>query len=70
MKQILESGAGSGVGQAGKDLSKFYLDLAKQTIPVVEVKATRHVTLVLTEGVDLKIKDVCTGNGGAKCEDL
>ncbi len=68
MRQILESGAGAGVGQAGKDLSKFFLDLAKQTIPVVEVKATRPLTLVLTEGVDLQIKDICTG--GEKCDGL
>ena len=68
MRSILESGVGSGIGQAGKDLSKFYLDLAKQTIPVVEVKAERGLTLVLTEGVDLKIKDMCAG--GEKCEGL
>jgi conjugal transfer pilus assembly protein TraB len=47
----------SGIMQATANLQKFYLDLASQTIPVIEVQATRNVTLVISEGVNLEIKE-------------
>lgn len=47
---------GSGIAQAANELQRFYLDLARQTIPVVEIQATRTVTLVVSEGVELEIK--------------
>jgi conjugal transfer pilus assembly protein TraB len=48
----------SGITQAAANLQKFYLDLASQTIPVVEIQATRNVTLVISEGVNLEIKEL------------
>lgn len=57
---------GGGIAQGASDLRKFYLDLAKQTMPVVEVGATKTVTLVVSEGVNLEIKETCIG--GDKCE--
>lgn len=56
--QIAQAGVGEGIATASKELQKFYLDLAKQTMPVVEVGAVRDVTLVVSEGADLVIKDV------------
>ena len=65
---VLKVGAGSGISQGSNELQKFYLELARQTIPVIEVGATKTVTLVISEGVELEIKDYCIG-GERKCED-
>ncbi|MDQ5988245.1 MAG: hypothetical protein CSYNP_04003 [Syntrophus sp. SKADARSKE-3] len=56
--QIAKAGIGGGIYQASKDLSKFYLDLAKQTMPVVEIGAVIDITVVFSEGVELPIKTV------------
>jgi conjugal transfer pilus assembly protein TraB len=53
---IIRYGAASGVGQAFKDVQKFYLDLARQTLPVIEVGATKEITLVIEEGTLLDIR--------------
>lgn len=57
---------GGGLSGASDQLEKLYLDLARQATPIIEVGATKTVTLVVTEGVDLIIKDVCIG--GQQCE--
>ncbi len=64
--KMLEAGAGKGVAKASHRLADFYMKLAEQTLPVVEVGATKKVTLVVSQGVDLKIRKVCVG--GSKCE--
>ncbi|MFB3925188.1 MAG: TraB/VirB10 family protein [Syntrophales bacterium] len=56
-----QAGLGEGLSQASKELQKFYLDLARQTMPVVEVGAVRDVTLVVSEGTELNIKEINTG---------
>lgn len=53
----LQYGAGSGLAAAFKDTQKFYLDLAKQALPVIEVGATKDVTLVIEEGIMLELRD-------------
>lgn len=58
---ILRVGAASGISHGFKDVQKFYLDLAKQTMPVIEVGATKDITLVIQEGVTLEIRET----GGA-----
>jgi len=55
-KNVMKAGVGKGISQAAKELQKFYLQLAEQTLPVIEVGATKSVTLVISEGVDLEIK--------------
>jgi conjugal transfer pilus assembly protein TraB len=55
-QNVMKAGAGKGISQAAKELQKFYLQLAEQTLPVIEVGATKSVTLVISEGVDLEIK--------------
>ncbi len=57
LNQIGISALGQGVASAAGELQKFYLELARQTIPVIEVLATRNVTLVVSEGVELEIKE-------------
>lgn len=58
-EHIASQAVGGGISQASKDLQKFYLELAKQTLPVIEVGASKPVTLVVSEGVDLEIKMHC-----------
>ena len=62
-KNIGIAGAGAGLSNAFKEIEKFYMELARQTMPVIEVGATKQVTLVISEGVNLDIKKV---QGGGK----
>ena len=63
---ILDAGIGSGLSEGFGELQKFYLDMAKQTFPVIEVGATKMVTIVIEQGVELEIEDYCIG-GFDKC---
>ena len=68
-EDIVKVAAGEGVSSAAKQLSQFYLALAQQTVPVVEVNAVRDVYVVITEGNELEIKSVNKGiwnKGGEK----
>jgi conjugal transfer pilus assembly protein TraB len=67
--EAAKAGAGKGLSQAGHDLQKFLLDLGKQAIPAIEVGAMRPVTVVISEGVDLEIKEKKNGclKGDAAC---
>lgn len=62
---LAQAGVGAGLSQSSGELQRFYLDLAKATMPVIEVGATKNVTVVISEGVELKISNHCVG--GAKC---
>jgi conjugal transfer pilus assembly protein TraB len=53
---IIRAGVGGGIAQAAEDLQKFYLDLSKQALPVVEIGGGRPVNLVISKGVNLEIK--------------
>jgi conjugal transfer pilus assembly protein TraB len=59
--QVAKAGIGNGIATAAGELQKFYLELAKQTMPVIEVGATKTITLIISEGVELEIKDVKLG---------
>lgn len=52
-----KAAVGGGVGEAAKTLHDFYLDLAKQATPVIEVGATKQITVVITEGKEIEIKE-------------
>jgi len=56
---LFKSAAGAGLAEASHDLQKFYLKLAEATLPVIEIGAARDITLVVSEGVDLDIKNFC-----------
>lgn len=60
-KDFAKAGAGQGIKGASDDLKKFYLKLAEQTIPVIEVLPAKTVTLVFSAGVNLEIKNVKMG---------
>lgn len=61
---VFTLGAASGVQMAANELVRFYMELARQTIPVVEVLPTRNVTVVISEGVELTLKETF-GKGGS-----
>ena len=56
-ENIAQAGIGKAISSAAKELRDFYLDLARQTLPVIEVGATKDVTVVISQGVELKIKN-------------
>ncbi|WP_020678147.1 TraB/VirB10 family protein [Geopsychrobacter electrodiphilus] len=50
-------GMGAGLATGFTEIQKFYLDLAKQAVPVIEIGATKSVTLVIEEGTVLTLRD-------------
>ncbi len=51
---IVGSAVGQGVSSAAAQLSKFYLEYAREIFPVVEVVAGTRVTWILKESIELK----------------
>jgi len=54
---------GSGLSAGSQRLADFYLTLAKQATPVIEANADKHVTVVVSEGKELVIKDLKQQDG-------
>jgi len=61
-KELGKAAIGGGIGKSADALQNFYLELARQTMPIIEVGATKVVTLVISEGVELTLKQFCTGD--------
>jgi len=65
--QTVESGdivpyaLGGGLSEGADTLRDFYLDLARQTTPVIEVGAAKKITVVISEGKDLTIREIDSG---------
>ena len=57
---------GKGLSQATRQLQDFYMDLARETFPVIEIGSGRDVTVVVSEGVEMQIKPYV---GVKDCED-
>lgn len=55
--KLLTAGIGGGIGTASDELTEFYLGLARQAAPVLEVGPTKHITVIITKGVLLNIAD-------------
>lgn len=53
-RMLAETSLGMGVERAASQLSKFYLDYAKEVFPVVEVTAGTRVTWVLSAALELR----------------
>lgn len=51
---VLGSGVGKGVQTAGQQLSQFYIKLAQELFPIVEIDAGRKVTVILLKGLEIK----------------
>lgn len=53
--EVLGSGISKGLNQSGTALANFYIKLAEQMFPVVELDAGRKMTIILLKGVELKM---------------
>ncbi len=56
----LQSGAVSGMGSAMDRLAKYYIDMAQNIYPVIEVDAGRSIDFVLLHGVSLQLQEGST----------
>jgi conjugal transfer pilus assembly protein TraB len=55
-QQSMEGGTLRGAGYAMERLSHFYMDMAEEIYPVIEVDATRQVNFIVQKGTALKLK--------------
>jgi conjugal transfer pilus assembly protein TraB len=53
---VFQSGIAGGFSSAANMIAKFYLDMAKETFPVVEVQAGEVGTIIVTRGSNLPLK--------------
>lgn len=51
--EVFKQGAAEGIGTALDRISKWYLDRADETYPVIEADAARVVDMVLTQGAEI-----------------
>ncbi|QVL49495.1 MAG: conjugal transfer protein TraB [Thiocapsa sp.] len=56
--QALGAASAQGVGGAMDRLANYYLDMAEQLLPVIEVDAGRGAEFILNRGVSMKLADV------------
>jgi conjugal transfer pilus assembly protein TraB len=55
------AGLGTGVGKALDRLAQYYIKLAENTFPVIEVDAGREIDVVITKGVRIDVPMVAGG---------
>lgn len=53
----LQTGAVAGVGKALDRLAQYYIDMADQMLPVIEVDAAREIDIVITAGTPLRLRN-------------
>lgn len=63
-KDLARAGIGGGAGEAGRLLAEYYLRLAEEVFPVIEIDAGRRVDVVVTEGTELSPRGTSYGDGG------
>jgi conjugal transfer pilus assembly protein TraB len=51
---IAQTALGQGINQASSQLSKFYLEFARETFPVIEVVAGTRITWILKQSIEFK----------------
>lgn len=56
--QIAKYSVGGGLSEGASNLSDFYLTLAKQTTPIIEVGAAKQITVIISEGKELEIREL------------
>jgi conjugal transfer pilus assembly protein TraB len=61
-QNVVKGGIGGGISKSADQLEKFYLQLAEQTLPIIQVGATKTVTVVISEGINLEVKDAAIIN--------
>ncbi|MEQ1529057.1 MAG: TraB/VirB10 family protein [Methylococcales bacterium] len=60
--EAMEGGALKGAGYAMDRLANYYMDMAEELFPIIEVDATREVEFIFQKGSELKIASQ-NGNG-------
>jgi conjugal transfer pilus assembly protein TraB len=60
--EVLEVGAYAGASKALDMIAEFYLHRAEQIFPVIELDAMRQVTVHLTKGAELKLRESTAWN--------
>ena len=55
-RDLVKTGLGGGAGEAGALLAEYYLKLAEEVFPVIEIDAGRKVDVIITEGRELPPK--------------
>ncbi|BCO09253.1 hypothetical protein GF1_16290 [Desulfolithobacter dissulfuricans] len=55
--QLVNASIGGGLSEGANTLSDLYLDMAKQATPVIEVGASKKITVIISEGKELEIKE-------------
>ena len=61
-----KAGVGTGVGKALDRLAQYYIKLAENTFPVIEVDAGREIDVVITKGVRIDVP--VTGSASASLD--
>ena len=59
------AGLGSGVGKALDRLAQYYIKLAENTFPVIEVDAGREIDVVITKGVRIDVPMTASLDAGS-----
>ena len=55
--QLGRAALGNGVGRASNEITKVYVELVRQSAPVLEMGPAKDVYVFLTQGVWLEVKD-------------
>lgn len=68
--EAFRSGVGQGISKGANQIGKFYMEMARQTFPVIEIGAGKRVTVVIDKGMNLNIRRKCLGgrDGCTKCQ--
>jgi conjugal transfer pilus assembly protein TraB len=63
-----KAGLGTGVGKALDRLAQYYIKLAENTFPVIEVDAGREIDVVITKGVRIDVPMTASVDRGARAD--
>ncbi len=55
-KQMLKGSAAKGMSKALDRIAQFYIDMAEEMFPVVEIDAGRRVDIIVTKGASLQLR--------------
>lgn len=56
-REQFEHGVGGGIGRALDRLAQYYIKLAEQTFPIIEIDAGRQIDVVITKGIRIDAGD-------------
>lgn len=56
--EIATYAIGGGLAEGADTLRDFYVDLVKQTTPVIEIGSTKKITVIISEGKELEIREI------------